>query len=312
MSPATPEFGITVHTMGNHVSAESVTRQATTAEESGFDAVMAGDHVVFPEDIPHDYPFSRDGEPPAFFDVSSDLYDVFETLSYVAGATDDLRVGTNTCIVPYRHPVHLVKSAFTLDALSEGRFDFGLAAGWLRTEFEELDVPFEERGGRTDEFLGLYRRACDEAEFSFDGEYHSFQEVGFHPQPSGDGPRVYVGGRSGAALRRVAEFGDGWTTNWDHPSDIADMRSRLLNAWTDFDRDGDPEIVLTRPVHVGSDPDRDASRPLIGDADTIIEDVQAYVDAGTTRIMIDYFTTDLDEQCRQIRRFGEAVIPSFA
>lgn len=303
------EFGVMLSTFGEHASPEAFRRIATTAEEVGFDAVWAGDHVSFPEEIPDTYPFSPSGEPP--FHVSQDTYDVFGVLAHLASITDAIDLGTNTCIVPYRHPVVLARNALTVEALSDGRLDFGVAPGWMETEFEVLDVPFEERGGRTDEFLELFTSACEEGELAFDGPYHSFQKTGFHPVPDEGRPKIWVGGRSGAAFRRVGQFGDGWTIFWDRPNDVASARSRIANAWSDFERDGDPEIAVVRATEVGSDPSRDPSKPLVGEAEAVAADVEEYVEAGTTRIVIDFYTTDVDEQVEQVRRFADGVIDAF-
>ncbi|MFC7157116.1 TIGR03619 family F420-dependent LLM class oxidoreductase [Halomarina halobia] len=302
-----PEFGVMLSTFGDHAYPAAFRRVAATAEREGFDAVWAGDHVSFPAAIPDDYPFSRSGESP--FHVGLDTYDVFGVLSHLAAVTDEIDLGTNTCIVPYRHPVVLARNALTLEQLSDGRFDFGVAPGWLRTEFEVLDVPFEERGSRTDEFLRLLDRVREEGEVSFDGPHHSFRTTGFHPVPESGRPKVWIGGKSGAAFRRVAEFGDGWTIFWDHPDDIAASRERILNAWRDYDRTGEPEIAVVRAVHVGADAERDTL--LTGPADDVVADVEAYVDAGVTRVVLDFYTTDIDEQVEQVERFAREVTPSF-
>jgi len=299
------EFGVLLPTMGHHASPRAIRRLATTAEECGFDAVWAGDHITFPADIPDEYPFSPSGESP--FHISQDAYDVFTVLSYLAGITNTVDIGSNTCIVPYRHPVALARNALSVEALSDGRFDFGVGSGWLRTEFEVLDVPFEERGSRTDEFLSLFDRIRKAGELSFDGPHHSFQETGFRPTPEPGRPKIWIGGRSGAAFRRVGQFGDGWTIFWDRPADIAAARERILDAWTDFDREGEPEIALTRAIHVGSDHDLDASRPLIGDSATVAADIESYLDAGVTRIVIDFYTTDIEAQLEQVRRFADVI-----
>lgn len=301
------EFGVMLSTFGDHAYPAAFRRVATAAERGGFDAVWAGDHISFPANIPDEYPFSRSGESP--FHISQGAYDVFGVLSHLAAVTDEVDLGTNTCIVPYRHPVVLTRNALTIEQLSDGRFDFGVAPGWMRTEFEVLDVPFEERGSRTDEFLRLFERARQEGGIAFDGPHHSFQKSGFHPTPSLGRPKLWVGGKSGAAFRRVAEFGDGWTIFWDRPDDVAKSRGRIMNAWSDYDRDGEPEIAVVRAVDVGPDPDRDTL--LTGAADDIVADVEAYAHAGVTRIVLDFYTSDIDEQVEQVDRFAEQVMPSF-
>jgi len=161
------EFGVLLPTLGHHASQEAIRQLATTAENCDFDAVWAGDHVTFPAEIPDEYPFSPTGESP--FHISQNAYDLFGVLNYLAGITDDVEIGSSTCIVPYRHPVVLARNALTVEALSDGRFDFGVGTGWMHTEFEVLDVPFEERGNRTDEFLELFEQLREDGSLSFDG-----------------------------------------------------------------------------------------------------------------------------------------------
>ena len=305
------EFTVMLSTFGDHASPEAFRRLARTAEDVGFDAVWAGDHIVFPEEVPDEYPFSRDGSPPPSFHVDSDAYTVFEILPHLAGITDSVDLGVNTSIVPYRNPLLLTKEAFTLEALSDGRFDLGVAPGWLRTEFESLGIPFEERGTRTDEFLEIFERARTEGKFSFDGPHHSFDTTGFYPTPEEGRPKIWVGGVSGASFRRVGQYGDAWTTVWDRPDDIERRKARIMNAWRDFDREGEPEIALMRAVHCGTDTDLDTSRPLIGDPSSVVEDLEEYADAGLTRLTMDFFTTDIDEQVEQVERFGDEIVSEF-
>lgn len=302
------EFGVTLWNVGDsqYTNPDTFRRVATTAEEYGFDSVWAGEHVIIPEEIPDEYPFTPDGEAPMH--ISQSTYDVFDILADVGARTDEINVGTNVAVVPYRHPVVLAKHVLTHQALFPERFEFGVAPGWLRTEFEVLDVPFEERGQRLDEFFELFERVYEEKELSFDGRFHSFQKTGFHPVPD-EMPPVWLGGNSGAAIRRIAEYGDGWSTYWARPDDVRSMKERLMNAWRDYDRDGEPQIAVARPVHVGTDTDRSTDRPLVGEPESILEDVETYADVGTTRLILTTYDTSTEAQLEQIRRFGEEIIP---
>ncbi len=297
---------------GQFASAENFERFATTVEDVGFDGVLTADHVTIPSDVPHQYPFSSSGKPPDAIDSEESFYEAFTTLSYLAGATDDIRVGTNMAIAPLRNPVILTKVALTLDALLDGRLDLGVSIGWLSTEYEVVDVPFEERGARLDEFLEIFTRAREEGIIAHDGEHYSFQETGFHPAPeSDDHPAVWIGGRSSPALRRTAQYGDGFVTVWDEPEEVASYRDRLLNAWTDYERETDPEIGIMRAFHVGHDTERDTSYRFMGDPADIAQDVHDYADAGVTRVILDFYSSDVDTQVEQIERFGDEVLPDF-
>ena len=295
-------FGITIPQWASWSGAEGCRRIATAAEEFGYDWVGSGDHIVFSE--------AADS-----WDVDLPTLDVFATLSFVAGATERITIGSNICVVPYRHPVTLAKQAISLDVLSQGRFEFGVGSGWCESEFTVLDVPHHERGSRTDEFLALFDRACTEPIIDFCGPHHEFSGVGFYPRPCQDGgPPVMVGGFSAPAFRRTAEFGDGWTLGTGDPSRVAEARKRITTAWDDFDRDGEPAIAVNFGAHIDDsmDPDEHDS-PLVGPTDAVIAGVEAFLEAGATRVSPGFTvrTDSIDEQVEQIERFATAVMPSF-
>ena len=77
----------------------------------------------------------------------------FTTLSFLAAATSRIRLGTGVCLVPQRNPLYTAKEVASVDWLSGGRFDFGIGVGWKREEFEALQVPFDARGRRNDEYI---------------------------------------------------------------------------------------------------------------------------------------------------------------
>lgn len=280
MSSRDVEFGAFLTTFGETASPAAFGHVATEAERVGFEAVCVGDHITFPEEIPDTYPFSKSGNSP--FDIGQDAYDAFQVLAYLAARTDEVALGTNTTIVPYRHPVTLVRHVLTLDALSDGRFELGAAPGWMETEFEVLDVPFERRGELTDEFLAIFDRALEEAEFAFEGPHRSFDRIGFYPRPDGDGPTLWIGGYSGASFRRLAEYGDGWTIFPESPEAVADGIARIERAWDDYDREGEPEVAVALPgLEFGME-----DGELLGDEAAVRELLDEYVAAGATRIYV--------------------------
>jgi probable F420-dependent oxidoreductase len=280
---------------------------AKAADEYEYDIVWGNDHVTFPAEVRGSH--LGDDEPPSFARPDTDVYDVFQVLAHLAGQTDDVRFGTNICVAPYRHPIMLTNLAFTLSALSEERFELGIGAGWLETEFEALDVPFSERGSRTDEFLEVFTRARSESLFSFEGPHHQFQEVSFNPRPSdSDTPKLWIGGESGAAIRRMAEFGDGWTINGT-PDHVADGRQRLEHAWDDYDRAGEPPIAVGARTYLGENEKWDTSNPLVGSPDSILDSIDEYVKAGATHLVLGIVGRDSAERVEQVERFGEEVLP---
>ena len=107
---------------------ERLLGEARRAEALGYSTLLLRDHFV--------------AEP--FGDQLAPLL----ALTTAAGATQKLRVGSLVLDNDYRHPVVLAKEAATLDLLSEGRFELGIGAGWLRDEYDAAGMPFDPPGVR--------------------------------------------------------------------------------------------------------------------------------------------------------------------
>jgi probable F420-dependent oxidoreductase len=190
------------------VNPEWVRTVATTAERLGFASIWAPEHVVLLDQYTSKYPYST-GKFPAPPDTP--IADPFTTLAYAAACTNKIRLGTGICLVPEHNPLVLAKTVATVDRLSSGRFIFGVGVGWLAEEFEALGVPFERRGRRTREYVDVMRKLWTERSSSHQGEFVKFTNVLSYPKPVSDkGVPVWFGGESNPALRRVAEYGDGW------------------------------------------------------------------------------------------------------
>jgi alkanesulfonate monooxygenase SsuD/methylene tetrahydromethanopterin reductase-like flavin-dependent oxidoreductase (luciferase family) len=86
------------------------------------------------------------------------------------------------------------------------------------------------------------------------------------------------------------------------------MKERMMNAWEDFDREGEPQIAVARPVHVGTDTERSTDQPLVGEPESILEDIETYAEAGTTRLILTTYDISREGQLEQISRFGDEII----
>ena len=172
---------------------------ARAAEAHGFATLWAGEHVVMVDEPRSRYPYAEDGR--IAVPAVADWLDPLVALSFAAAATQRIRVATGVLLLPEHNPVLLAKQAASLDVLSGGRLVLGVGVGWSREEFEALGVPFAHRGRRAAEYIRAMRALWSEDVASFAGEFASFSE---RRVP------VVFGGNSDAAMRRVAELGDGW------------------------------------------------------------------------------------------------------
>ena len=194
--------------IGPTVNPELVRTVATTAERLGFSTIWAPEHVVLIEEYASKYPYSS-GKFPAPPDIP--IADPFTTLAYAAACTTTIWLGTGICLVPEHNPLVLAKTVATVDRLSAGRFIFGVGIGWLAEEFQALGISFDRRAQRTREYIEAMRKLWTERRSSHQGEFVNFTSVLSYPKPvSEKGVPIWFGGESGPALRRVAEYGDGW------------------------------------------------------------------------------------------------------
>lgn len=310
MSSTDVEFGYHLPGFSGNVSPETWRRIARSAEEYGVDCLWMGDHITLQDTLEYEqYQFVS----PEWATVDTDCWDVFQVMSYLASITEEVHLGTNICVAPLRHPITLTKNVLTVEALSEGRFEFGAGVGWIASEFDVMGVPFEERGERFDEFLEIYVQAVERGEVSHSGKYYSFDKTGFYPRsPRADGPRLWIGGGSGATFRRVAQFGDGWTIVEETPEELRDGRAQLRKAWEDYDRAGEPQIAANYDTNIDDDYSDVTHRNVkVGSVDDIIDYVQRYVDAGATLYVIQCPAPTRRKEVEQFERFCSEVLPSF-
>jgi probable F420-dependent oxidoreductase len=128
-------------------------------------------------------------------------------LAAAAGATTELRIGALVFGNDYRHPCVLAKEAATLDVLSGGRFELSLGAGWMRTDYEEAGMAYDEPKVRVERFeeavqvlQGLLRT---EGPFSFSGRHYQVRDHSLRPRPGQKpGPPLIIGGGG----KRVLSF----------------------------------------------------------------------------------------------------------
>jgi len=182
---------------------------ASNAERLGFSTLWVPEHVVLVDKYASKYPYSNDGALPARTDAA--IADPFIALTAIAAATEKIRLGTGICLVPEHNPVVLAKVVATLDWLSNGRVALGVGIGWLEEEFQALGIPWERRAARTRECIEAMRKLWSDPVSAYSGEFVKFEGVRSNPKPAqGAKLPILFGGESGPALRRVAEYGNGW------------------------------------------------------------------------------------------------------
>jgi probable F420-dependent oxidoreductase len=198
---------------------------ARKAEELGLDGVVVADHLFMPDIKPGEYPYSSDGDPP--FPLDAPWPDVWSLCSAIAAVTDQIEILTCVYILPLRHPLIVARAAGTAAILSEGRLTVGVGVGWLKEEFDALDVDFSSRGSIADEAIEALRALWGEGPVTFAGRHFSFGPLYLEPAPTFRIP-IAIGGTSEAALRRAVRLGDGYIVPHMSDPDAMFMTLRRL------------------------------------------------------------------------------------
>jgi len=264
---------------------------ARLAEDLGFESLWVVEHVVMKVDYRSVYPYDPSGRSP--FNAQVSQPDPLLWLSYVAAATERIRLATGVLILPQRNPLLLAKEAATLDRLSGGRLELGIGVGWVREEAEALGVSFENRGRRADEYISAMRTLWREPVASFKGEHVCFEGVVSEPRPiQAGGVPIIVGGHSKAAARRAGRYGDGF-----YPLGVAAPELARLRA-----------IVAESAESSGRDP-RAIELTLLGTPDRASADSIHGLGAG--RMIIAALDGDLARLGSTLERFKRDVMERF-
>ena len=220
---------------------------AVAADELGYESLWMPEHLVFPQQMAGSPFLAQAGEashPPV--PPETPLFDVFSYLSFLAGRTSRIRLGTNVYLMGLRHPFIAARSIQTLDIVSGGRAEVGVGAGWLRSEWEAVGMDPGTRGRRLDEVLQVCKRLWTEETVVHKGEFYQFDEVMFEPKPvQRPHPPIHIGGESTAALRRVARYGNGWYGIGHTLTTIKPVLAKLREIVATEGRDPDQLEIIT-------------------------------------------------------------------
>jgi len=223
---------------------------AAELEAAGFESLWVSDHIVLPAAIESRYPFAADGR--ATWATDTPYFDALIALALIAQATERARIGTAVLVLPLRQPVVFAKQAASIDVASGGRLCLGVGAGWLEEEFGALNVPFEGRGRRLEEWIAITRACWTGTPGPSRSELYDLPAgVLCLPRPAHDVP-LLIGGHSRAALRRAGRAGDGWLAQQAlpelAPDELAGPIEVMRAAATEAERDPAALQVVLRIV----------------------------------------------------------------
>jgi alkanesulfonate monooxygenase SsuD/methylene tetrahydromethanopterin reductase-like flavin-dependent oxidoreductase (luciferase family) len=259
-----------------------VAAAARRAEELGFDAVWAGDHLASPAPV----------------------LDSLCALSAAAAVTSRVELGVSVLQLALRQPAWAAKQLATVEALAPGRLRLGVGAGGeFPAEFLAAGVPRGTRGQCLDEILRILPALLRGEPVDHPGPLAPVRVPGLRPAVSSL-PPVSVGGRSEAALRRAAQYGDQWLGMWLSAGTVRSCARQLAALAAERGRPV-PSIAMLVLVNVNDDAGtarREAAdlvqgqyqMPLsrverwtaYGPADAVAAMLREYTDAGVSEFVL--------------------------
>lgn len=213
---------------------------ARRAEEAGFDSIWVMDHF-----------FQIPGIGPAEWP----MLEGYSALSFIAGQTSKVKLGTMVTGVTYRHPGILVKTITTLDVLSGGRAYLGIGAAWFDREHAGLGVPYpplKERFERLEETLQIAHIMWSGEVTQYHGKHYQLEETLNHPQAlSKPHPPILIGGSGEQkTLRFVAKYGDACNFFWRMGEEELKRKLDILRGHCDAEGRPYEEIEKTSLNHM--------------------------------------------------------------
>jgi probable F420-dependent oxidoreductase len=178
-------FGVVTH--NTNASLDALVARARLAERLGYSAFLIPDHL-------------------------GDQFDTPLALALVAQSTSTLRIGSFVFANDFRHPALLAKTAATLDVISGGRFELGLGAGWMQSEYEQVGLTFGTPRVRIDrmvEALQVIKGLFSGDPVTFAGIHYQITGMRGHPSPvQRPHPPILLGGNGKRILSVAAREAD--------------------------------------------------------------------------------------------------------
>lgn len=283
-------------------SVKGIGEMARSLEGAGFDAGYVTEHPFPPDDW-----LATGGH---------HAMDPFVALTAAAATTQTLGLHTNILVLPYRSPFITAKAVASLDVVSGGRAIVGVAAGYLEGEYRALGADFENRNDATDQAIVAMKAAWSGESVALEGSNFRVDGNTMRPTPiQRPHPPIWIGGNSKRAMRRAAEFAQGWSpfplpakfgkrTHTAAIENIEQLAARIveMNEYAASIGRSEPLDVIFVPfgatMYAGETPDRDE----------FCEQLERLADIGVTWVSVGIPAESLAGYCEEAARFGTEVI----
>ena len=309
------KIGLFLPQVGEYATKENILYIANEAEKEGINSVWVLDRLLLPLNTQTPYKATPDVALPVDF---QSVLDPLTTLTYVAGVTKRILLGTSIIDMFFQNPVILAKRFATLDILSDGRTISGLGIGWSKDEYEVSGVPYKDKGSRADEFLQVLRKIWTDDVVEFKGQFYNIPASKIGPKPlQKPHPPILLGGFSPKTFSRIVNYANGWigVAGFGPLKQLEQVINGLRESARKVDKDpsnigiylGSYPDVLESPV-----PSNEERSPMTGTIDQIGSDIEQIKAMGTNHIFFGYMSSSIRkdmkkmvEVTKQLARFAK-------
>jgi len=285
------KIGLFLPQLGSLATRDNVIKLARQAEQEGFDSLWVLERLLWPLKPQVPYPATPDGSLPVEY---QNVFDPLDLLTFAAANTSKIALGTSVIDMLFHNPVILARRFATLDVLSNGRVICGLGIGWSKDEFQVVNVPFEGRGARADEFIQALREIWTKDIVQFDGKFYKIPAAKIGPKPvQKPHPPIFLGGFNPKTFERIVKYASGWIGVVAGPLEYLQNSIRMLRD--EAKRAGkDPNafdiFVLTSPEikDFGSAKKGDQRFPLTGTVEEVSSDLQRMKEIGVDHVIFNF------------------------
>lgn len=297
------KVGMFLPQVGEYATKENILYVAKEAEKEGIDSVWVLDRLLWPLNPQTPYAARPDGILPVEF---QNVFDPLTILTYVAGVTKRILLGTSIIDMLFESPVLLAKRFATLDILSDGRTIAGLGIGWSKDEYEVSGVPYKDKGTRADEFIQALKKIWTDEIVEFKGEFYNIPASKIGPKPlQKPHPPILLGGFSPKTFSRIVNYANGWigVAGFGPLEQLEQVINGLKENARKLDKDpskidiyiGSYPNVLESPV--ASDKIRS---PMTGTIEQIGSDIEQIKAMGTNHIFFGYMSPSIRKDMKKI------------
>ena len=294
--------GILLPQAGDYATRENILYVAKEAEKEGLDSVWVFERLLWPIKPKTPYVATPDGSLPIQY---QNVFDPLETLSYLAGNTNQISLGTCLIDMLFHNPVVLAKQFATLDVLSEGRVIAGLGIGWSKDEYEVSGVPYKHRGQRANEFLQSLKQIWTDEVVEFKGQFYSIPASKIAPKPvQKPHPTILLGGFSPNTFLRIVNYADGWLPVAGFGP--LEQLEQTINGLREDARKANKDhskiriFALTYPTVIDSSSSAQQRLPMTGTIDQIGTDINQIKAMGVEHIIFGYAFSPIGQDMKKM------------